>query len=28
MHKKYKDHLVIIGVPCNEFGKQEPGNSD
>ncbi|NNE33469.1 MAG: glutathione peroxidase [Winogradskyella sp.] len=24
----YKDDLVIIGVPCNQFGKQEPGNSD
>ncbi|MBF8151539.1 glutathione peroxidase [Winogradskyella sp. F6397] len=23
----YKDSLVIIGVPCNQFGKQEPGNS-
>ncbi|WP_179334587.1 glutathione peroxidase [Winogradskyella costae] len=21
----YKDTLVIIGVPCNQFGKQEPG---
>ena len=24
----YKDNLVIIGVPCNQFGKQEPGSSD
>ena len=24
----YKDRLVVIGVPCNQFGKQEPGNSD
>jgi glutathione peroxidase len=24
----YKDNLVVIGVPCNQFGKQEPGNSD
>lgn len=23
----YKDKLVIIGVPCNQFGKQEPGNA-
>jgi glutathione peroxidase len=23
----YKN-LVIIGVPCNQFGKQEPGNSN
>ncbi|MBU2920664.1 glutathione peroxidase [Winogradskyella psychrotolerans] len=21
----YKDTLIIIGVPCNQFGKQEPG---
>jgi len=26
LHKKYKDRLVIIGVPCNQFGNQEPGN--
>jgi len=24
----YSDKLVVIGVPCNQFGKQEPGNSD
>jgi len=23
----YKDTLVIVGLPCNQFGKQEPGNS-
>lgn len=23
-----KTQLVIIGVPCNQFGKQEPGGSD
>ncbi len=23
----YKDKLVIIGFPCNQFGGQEPGNS-
>ena len=28
LHQKYKDKLVVIGVPCNQFGKQEPGNSD
>ena len=27
LHKTYKDNLVVIGVPCNQFGKQEPGNS-
>ncbi len=25
--KKFPD-LVIIGVPCNDFGKQEPGSAD
>ena len=24
---KYKDKLVVIGSPCNQFGKQEPGNA-
>ncbi|WP_241478992.1 glutathione peroxidase [Psychroserpens jangbogonensis] len=24
----YKDKLVIIGVPCNQFGKQEPGSAE
>ncbi|MDD7913347.1 glutathione peroxidase [Polaribacter ponticola] len=24
----YKENLVVIGIPCNQFGKQEPGNSD
>jgi len=23
----YKDKLVVIGSPCNQFGKQEPGNA-
>ena len=27
LHDKYKDNLVIIGLPCNQFGKQEPGNA-
>lgn len=27
LHDKYsKDGLVIVGVPCNQFGKQEPGS--
>ena len=27
IHQKYKDAgLVVIGVPANEFGKQEPGS--
>lgn len=25
LHEKYKDNLVIIGLPCNQFGGQEPG---
>jgi len=24
----YKNNLIVIGVPCNQFGKQEPGNAD
>lgn len=27
LHKEYADSLVVIGVPCNQFGKQEPGNN-
>ncbi|MDN3619190.1 glutathione peroxidase [Polaribacter undariae] len=27
LHKTYKDKIVVIGVPCNQFGKQEPGSS-
>jgi len=28
LHNKYKDDgLVILGFPCNQFGKQEPGNA-
>lgn len=23
----YKDSLVVIGVPCNQFGSQEPGGA-
>lgn len=28
LHQEYKNNLVVIGVPCNQFGKQEPGNAD
>ncbi len=28
LHKTYKEDLVIIGIPCNQFGSQEPGTSD
>lgn len=28
LHQKYADQgLVIIGFPCNQFGKQEPGDA-
>ncbi|WP_411895475.1 glutathione peroxidase [Winogradskyella sp. A2] len=27
LYDYYKRELVIIGVPCNQFGNQEPGNS-
>lgn len=26
LYETYKDKLQIIGVPCNQFGGQEPGN--
>jgi len=28
LQEKYPDTLEIIGVPCNQFGKQEPGDAD
>jgi len=28
LHEKYNDKLVIIGLPCNQFGGQEPGNAE
>ncbi len=24
---KYKEELIVIGSPCNQFGKQEPGDA-
>ncbi|WP_435415609.1 glutathione peroxidase [Polaribacter aestuariivivens] len=27
LNNQYKDNLVVIGVPCNQFGQQEPGNA-
>ena len=24
LHEKFKEKLVVIGVPCNQFGGQEP----
>ncbi|MCF6308469.1 MAG: glutathione peroxidase [Flavobacteriaceae bacterium] len=28
LYDQYKDKLMVIGVPCNQFGSQEPGNSE
>ena len=29
MHEKYSDRgFAVIGVPCNQFGGQEPGSAD
>ena len=27
LHEKYKDDLVVVGLPCNQFGNQEPGKA-
>jgi glutathione peroxidase len=28
LYEKYKDRLVIVGFPANDFGKQEPGTNE
>jgi glutathione peroxidase len=28
LYNKYKDKLVIVGFPANNFGQQEPGTND
>ena len=28
LYNTYKNNLVVIGVPCNQFGGQEPGSND
>lgn len=28
LHEKYKDKLIIIGFPANNFGQQEPGTNE
>ena len=29
LHEKYSDQgLAIVGVPCNQFGQQEPGDAE
>lgn len=25
MHRRHIDHLAVLGFPCNQFGRQEPG---
>lgn len=27
LHDQYQDKLQVIGVPCNQFGNQEPGDA-
>ncbi|WP_417935769.1 glutathione peroxidase [Flagellimonas allohymeniacidonis] len=28
LYKEYQDRLMIVGLPCNQFGSQEPGSSE
>jgi glutathione peroxidase len=28
LHQKYKENIIVVGVPCNQFGKQEPGSAN
>lgn len=28
LHEIYGNKIQVIGVPCNQFGNQEPGNND
>lgn len=28
LQDQYQDQLVVVGVPCNQFGNQEPGTSN
>lgn len=28
LHQHYKDRVQVIGLPCNDFGAQEPGSAD
>ena len=27
LYDKYQDQLTVVGVPCNQFGNQEPGSA-
>lgn len=28
LHEQFEDQLAVIGVPCNQFGAQEPGSAE
>jgi glutathione peroxidase len=28
LYQELKDEVVVLGFPCNQFGKQEPGNEE
>ncbi len=28
LYDTYNENLVVIGLPCNQFGEQEPGNAE
>jgi glutathione peroxidase len=28
LQRELKDQVVVLGFPCNQFGKQEPGNAE
>jgi glutathione peroxidase len=28
LYETYGDKIVVIGIPCNDFGKQEPGSNE
>lgn len=28
LYEKFQDRLIVIGVPCNQFGGQEPGDAE
>lgn len=28
LYQKHKERLMVIGVPCNQFGSQEPGSAE
>ena len=28
LHNLYSDNLIVVGLPCNQFGNQEPGNTN